>query len=687
MSSPVSDSTPILGLPENARRVLEPGETYVPVVSQESGVLEVTGRSVTMGLFFCFLFSMAAAYLALKVGQGIEAAIPIAILCVGMARFFPRRSTILENVIATSIGANSSHVVAGAVFTIPALYMLAGEAGSGVAAPTVWQVILVSFLGGCLGILFLIPLRYHFMIENHGVFPWPEATATTEVLVSSEGAGDSAKVLALSAGLGALYDGLVSTGHAMAENITLQVGSFGQMLRNQFMTLRGSNVAALVGIGYIVGLKYDAIICAGSFLSYLVLVPAIHAIGQYAPGVIAPGALPIAQMSPDQVFKAYVRIIGVGGIAGAGIMGILSSLPSMVSSIRSNMKGLKHQDTREMTVVPRVDRTLPGSFVLVGLAVFVLVTYLFFSFGLGLSGALGAAAIATALVMVIAFLFAPVAARAIAIIGTNPISGMTMMTLIITGVVMLKLGLTGGRGMFLTMMVGGVVCTALSASGAFATDLKIGHWIGATPAKQMGLKFLGTFVAAVGCGLAMWLLAGQPGGFGSASIPAPQASAMKTILTGIFGTASSGLQWYLFGLGVLLSLLLRMCSVPALAFALGMYLPIELNTTLLIGGLLAHFVNRARKGESDGAVKAKENRGIIVASGLMAGGALMGMADAALRYFATRNASVDHFSKSIHVLSDHSLEGVTGQWLAMGGMLALCAWILLYSRNAKTEAP
>jgi len=686
MSSSESESTAIQGLPENARRVLEPGESYVPVVSQESGMPEVTARSVTMGLFFCFLFAMAAAYLALKVGQGIEAAIPIAILCVGLSRFFPRRSSILENVIATSIGANSSHVVAGAVFTIPALYMLASEAGSGVAMPTWWQVIIVSFLGGCLGILFLIPLRYHFMIENHGVFPWPEATATTEVLVSSEGAGDSAKVLAISAGIGALYDGLVSTGRAMAENITLQVGSFGQMLKDQFLTLRFSNVSALLGIGYIVGLKYDAIICAGSFLSYLVLVPAIHAVGQYAPGIVAPGTLPISEMTPDQVFKAYVRIIGVGGIAGAGIMGILSSLPSMIGSIRSNMKGLKHQDTREATALPRVDRTLPGSFVLVGLGVFVISAFLFFSFGLGLSGALGVSAIATALVMLIAFLFAPVAARAIAIIGTNPISGMTMMTLIITGVVMLKLGFGGGRGMFLTMMVGGVVCTALSASGAFATDLKIGHWIGATPAKQMGLKFLGTFVAAVGCGLAMWLLASQPGGFGSQSIPAPQASAMKTILTGIFGTASSGLQWYLFGLGVVLSLLLRMCSVPALAFALGMYLPIELNTTLLIGGLLAYYVNKARKGESEAALKAKENRGIIVASGLMAGGALMGMADAALRYFATRSEAVARFSNAIHLLSDHALEGAAGQWLAMAGMVALCTWILIYSRSARSQA-
>ena len=677
-----TQSSSIHGLPENARRVLAPGERYIPVASGD-GVPEVTARSVSMGLFFCFLFSMAAAYLALKVGQGIEAAIPIAILAVGLTRFFPRRSSILENVITTSIGANSSHVVAGAVFTIPALYMLASEAGSGVSAPNIWQVVLVSFLGGCLGILFLIPLRYHFMIENHGVFPWPEATATTEVLVSSEGAGDSAKVLALSAGAGALYDGLTSTCRAMAENITLQVSGLGQFLSKQFMTLRFNNVASLVGIGYIVGLKYDAIICAGSFLSYLVLVPAFHALGQYAPGIIAPGTMPIAQMSPDQVFKAYVRIIGVGGIAGAGIMGIVSSLPSMVRSILSNLKGLKHQDTREATAVPRTDRSLPGGFVPTGLVIFVLVTFLFFSFGLGLKGSLGAAAIATLLVMAIAFLFAPVAARAIAIIGTNPISGMTMMTLIITGVVLLKLGLTGGRGMFLTMMVGGVVCTALSASGAFATDLKIGHWIGATPAKQMGLKFLGTFVAAIGCGLAMWLLASQPGGFGSASIPAPQASAMKTILTGIFGSASSGLQWYLFGLGVLLSLLLRMCSVPPLAFALGMYLPIELNTTLLLGGILAHFVNKAKAGESKAKTKARENRGIIVASGLMAGGALMGMADAALRYAATRSAGVARLSSGIHILSDHALEGELGQWMSMVGMVILCAWILIYSRRAK----
>ncbi len=490
----MSHQTPsrIEGLPENARRPLTPGESYVPVIPDESGVLEVTARSVTLGLIFCALFSMAAAYLALRVGQGIEAAIPIAILAIGLSPLFARRSTLLENVIIQSIGANSSHVVAGAVFTIPALYMLAAEPGSGVAQPTILQVIIVSFLGGCLGILFLIPLRYHFMVELHGQLPWPEGTATTEILMSGERVGGQAKILALAAGLGALYDGLVTTFHAWADLITFRAVGLGQVLERQFMTLRILNNAAIIGIGYIVGIRYAAIICAGSFLSYFVLVPLVHAIGTNVPGILPPGGMPISEMGITEVFTGYVRIIGVGGIAGAGILGILSSLPSMVRSIGANIVGMSHQDDREghrgaadrpvshgLFHHGRAGRSSPW------------LRFLFFSFGIGIGGSLGAAAVATGLVMIIAFLFAPVAARAIAIVGTNPVSGMTMLTLIITGFVMLKLGLSGGNGMFVTMMVGGVVCTALAASGALASDLKVGHWIGATPAKQLGLKFVG----------------------------------------------------------------------------------------------------------------------------------------------------------------------------------------------------
>ncbi len=678
----------IKGLPDNARRPLEEGESYVPVVPDEKGVPEVTTRSVVLGLVFCAVFSMAAAYLALKVGQGIEAAIPISILAIGLARFFARRSSLLENVIIQSIGANSSHVVSGAVFTIPALYMLSNEPGSGVAQPGVLQVIAVSFLGGCLGILFLMPLRYHFMVEMHGKFPWPEGTATTEILLSGERVGSQAKVLAFAAGLGALYDGLVTSFHAMSELIRFRSVYVGQLLSQHFLTLRVLNNAAIVGIGYIVGLRYAAIICAGSFLSYFVLVPMVHGIGEPLQTVLAPGTSPIGQMSPDDVFKSYVRIIGVGGIAGAGILGILSSLPSMVRSIGANLKGLKSQDKRKASEVSRVERSLPGKVSVVGLVMFVILAFLFFSFGLGLGTAVVAGFVSTILVTVVAFLFAPVAARAIAIVGTNPVSGMTMLTLIVTGVVLLRLGLTGGTGMFATMMVGGVVCTALAASGALASDLKVGHWIGATPAKQLALKFLGTAVAATFCGLAMWVMsqADPSESFGTAAIPAPQASAMKEILIGIFGTADAPLQWYLFSLGVILAVILRMAGVPALAFALGMYLPMELNTPVLLGGFLAYLVSRKGEGDTDAAVKARHDRGVLLASGLMAGGAILGVVDAIINAIIKGATGSTEAKHAVHVLPDAVFEGVGGEIAAIAGLLALCTFLVVYSRRAKPEA-
>lgn len=665
------ESTAIKGLPENYRRPLEPGEDYVPLVPQD-GVAEVTTRSVLYGVLFCAVFSMAAAYLALRVGQGIEAAIPISILAIGISRFYLRRSTILENVIITSIGANSGHVVAGAVFTIPALYMLAAVPGSNVPYPHLWQVVVVSFLGGCLGILFLIPLRHNFMVDNHGVFPWPEATATAEILASGESVGNQAKVLAGSAALGMLYDGATGLCRAMSEHITLAHAGIGNFLRRQFMAFNMVNSAATLAIGYIIGLRYSAVIAAGSVLSTFVLVPMIHAIGQHVPMALPPGAIPIAQMTPELVFKNYVRIIGIGAIAGAGIMGVLAGMPGMIASIGKNLAGLRSAKAPARGDVPRTHRTLSNAFVGVGLLVFCLSAFLFFSFGVGMHQAFFAAFVGTLVVMAIAFLFAPVAARAIATIGTNPISGMTMLTLIITGLVMLKLGFGGGTGMFITLMVGGVVCTALSASGAFATDLKIGHWIGATPAKQMGLKFLGTFVAALFTGLAMWVLSHQ--GFGTQAVPAPQASAMREILDGIFGTTAMPLRWFLFGLGVVLSLVLRMVELPALGFALGMYLPIELNTPLLLGGVLCWIVNRAKTGESPALLKARESRGILVASGLMAGGGIMGVIASFVRIWV---------KDGWPVMSQASADGALGEWMAMAGMAALCLFVTLYSRAAK----
>jgi len=678
----------IEGLPENARRPLEEGESYVPVVPDETGVAEVTPRSVIMGLIFCAIFAMAAAYLALKVGQGIEAAIPISILAIGLSRLFSRQSTLLENVIIQSIGANSSHVVSGAVFTIPALYMLAAEGTHGVAEPGLLQVVIVSFLGGCLGVLFLIPLRYHFMVQMHGKFPWPEGTATTEIILSGQRAGGQAKILALAAGLGAAYDGIVATFHGMAETLYFRAIGVKGLLSEHFMTLQLLNNAAIIGIGYIVGLKYAAVICAGSFLSWFVLVPAIHAVGEHVPTILPPGTMLISAMEPGEVFKYYVRIIGVGGIAGAGIIGIIGSLPSMVKSIFANMKALGSKDERARAEVPRVDRSLSGSVAAVGIVIFMLCAFLFFSFGIGIDKAFGYAFVSTVLVTVIAFLFAPVSARAIAIVGTNPVSGMTMLTLIITGVVLLKMGLTGGQGMFVTMMVGGVVCTALAASGALASDLKIGHWIGATPAKQLALKFAGTAVAALFCGVAMWVMSqadtGQ--GFGSPAMPAPQASAMKEILLGIFGTTEAPLQWYLFGLGVLLALILRMANVPALAFALGMYLPLELNTPVLLGGFLSYLVARKSASDTDTMVKARTDRGVLIASGLVAGGAIMGVLDAIVNAIIKGATGSTAAKAKVHVLSEHAFEGMAGEVLGLIGLVALCAFMVWFSRRAKPES-
>jgi putative OPT family oligopeptide transporter len=695
--------TKIEGLPDNARRPLEEGESYVPIVPDETGVHEVTPRAILLGLVFCALFSMGAAYIALRVGQGIEAAIPIAILAIGLSPFFGRvlgrRSTILENVIVQSIGANSSHVVSGAVFTIPALYMLAAQPAMGVTEPTVLQVILVSFLGGCLGVLFLIPLRYHFMVEMHGQLPWPEGTATTEILITGERAGGQAKILVLAAAVGALYDGLSASFRAWAEEISFHSIRLGEALEEHFMTLRVLNNAAIIGIGYIVGIRYAAIICAGSFLSYFVFVPLVHAIGTHIPDVLAPGSIPIAEMSINEVFSSYVRIIGVGGIAGAGILGILSSLPSMIRSIGANLVGMRSQDTRDAAEVPRTDRSLSGKVTAVGLVMFAVAAFLFFTFGIGIGGSMTYAAVATAVVMVIAFLFAPVAARAIAIVGTNPVSGMTMLTLIVTGFLMLKMGLSGGTGMFVTMMVGGVVCTALAASGALASDLKVGHWIGATPARQLALKFAGTLVAAIFCGLMMWVMAqADPGqGFGTDSIPAPQATAMKEILVGIFGVQTSALQWYLFALGVLLSLILRMSGVPPLAFALGMYLPMELNTPVLLGGVLSWLV--ARKGSSDDAatVKSRSDRGVLIASGLIAGGALIGAADAIVAAIIKNITGSTALKESVYCFKDEMLQSSTHIFgeLTWGGiseligivtLVVLCLFVVVYSRRARPQS-
>lgn len=594
-----------------AFRELKAGETYEPIVPASESTLEVTMRSVGVGLVMAIIFSFASAYLAPKVGQGMEPAIPIAILAVGMAGLFSRRSTILENVIIQSIGAASGGVVAGAVFTIPALYMLGIKV-------SFLHIFLTAFLGGCLGVFFLIPLRQFLMVKEHGRLPFPEAMATTEILVSGESAGSQAKILIWSASIAFFFDLCVLTFKLWREIITFHSVKFGVWLQNRFaMAFRVDGVAAIVGLGYIVGFKYASIIASGSFLSYLVFIPFVHYLGAHLTGIIPPGTVPISEMGVDEIFRNYVKLIGIGGIAGAGIMGIIRSFPSIVQSFSIGIKGIAA--AREgQGAVARTDHNLSMRDVLIGIAAVALCLFIFFRTGLT-GTAVGLVGVVIA--MVISFLFTLVAARAIGLIGTNPVSGMTLVTLIITSIALARFGLSGQNGMFVALIIGGVVCTALAVAGAFATDLKIGYWIGSTPRNQQMFKFLGVLVSAAACALAMMLL-GSTYQFGSQQMPAPQASAMREIIVGLMG-GGAGVQWILFAFGVIISVLLAFSGVPSLAFALGMYLPIELNTAVLLGGFIAYLVGKSSKDEK--IVKEHGERGVLVASGYIAGGSIAGV--------------------------------------------------------------
>ncbi|UCF06463.1 MAG: oligopeptide transporter, OPT family [bacterium] len=603
-------------LPPEAYRELGEGEAYHPIVPASASPFEVTMRSVVIGLVMAMIFSLASAYLALKTGQGMEAAIPIAILAIGFANIFARKSTILENVIIQSIGAASSAVVAGAVFTIPALYMLGLDV-------SFWHIFLTAFLGGCLGVLFLIPLRYYLMVKEHGKLPFPEAMATTEILVAGESAGQQAITLVWSALVAFVYDFVILAFGLWREIIRFHSIWIGRWLERRYsMAVRVDALSAIIGLGYIVGIKYASIIAAGSLLSFLVLIPLVHYLGAHLSGIIPPGEIPIADMSVDEIFINYVRLIGIGGIAGAGIMGVLKGLPSIGRSFMLGIRGIVATRGEEHDEL-RTERNINMRDVLLGIAACAVCLWIFFRADLTGSGM---SLIGVLLALLISFVFTMVAARAIGLIGVNPVSGMTLVTLIFTSVVFTKIGLSGETGMFVALIVGGVVCTSLAVAGAFATDLKIGYWIGATPRNQQAYKFLGVAISAVFCGFAMMLLA-KAYTLGSLEMPAPQASAMREIIFGLMG-AEAGVQWILFSFGVIISVILAMSGVPALAFALGMYLPIQLNSALLLGGFISYLVGRSSRDET--IARERKERGVLVASGFIAGGSIAGVFAAVL---------------------------------------------------------
>lgn len=648
-----------VGLPENAFRELKPEEEYQPLMSPHKNYAEVNLWSVLWGIGMAVLFSAAAAYLGLKVGQVFEAAIPIAIIAVGVSGAAKRKNALGENVIIQSIGASSGVIVAGAIFTLPALYILQETYPEEITI-TFTQVFISSLLGGILGILFLIPFRKYFVKDMHGKYPFPEATATTQVLVSGEKGGNQAKPLLMAGIVGGLYDFIVATFGWWNENFTTRVCGFGEMLADKAkLVFKVNTGAAVMGLGYIVGLKYASIICAGSLAVWWIIIPGMSLIwgdsvlNMWNPEITAT----VGSMLPEEIFKYYAKSIGIGGIAMAGVIGIIRSwgiIKGAVGLAAKEMKGKPVVD-EETT---RTQRDLSMKIIAIGSLLTLVLIFLFFFFDV-MQGNLLYTVVGILLVAGIAFLFTTVAANAIAIVGTNPVSGMTLMTLILASVVMVAVGLKGPGGMVAALVMGGVVCTALSMAGGFITDLKIGYWLGSTPAKQQTWKFLGTLVSAATVGGVMIIL-NKTYGFTSGQLAAPQANAMAAVIEPLMNGV--GAPWLLYGVGALLAIVLTFFKIPALAFALGMFIPLELNVPLVVGGAINWYVTTRSKDESINT--ARGEKGTLLASGFIAGGALMGVVSAAMRF------------GGINLVQEQWLQNTWSEVLALGAYALLILYFI-----------
>ena len=606
------------GLPENAFRELADDEKYVPVMHPAHDQKEVTPYSVGMGLLMAIVFSAAAAYLGLKVGQVFEAAIPIAIIAVGLSGALKKKNALGQNIIIQSIGSCSGVIVAGAIFTLPALFIL--QASYPDIMVNFYQIFLSSLLGGILGILFFIPFRKYFVKDMHGKYPFPEATATTQVLISGQqseksGSGGQAKTLIVASLIGGIYDYIVATFGWWAETITSTAASWGHTMAEKTKLVFSCNTgAALLGLGYIVGLKYAFVIFAGSIFVWWIVIPLM---GTY-------GNATLAGLAPDVLFKDYARLIGIGGIAMAGIIGIVKSWPIICNAVGLAGREFKGGAAKAKEVRWQTDLSMKKVVFFIVLALIVVLAF----FWLGVISTFWQALVAWAVVTVIAFLFTTVAANAIAIVGSNPVSGMTLLTLIIASAIFVGIGLSGTQGIVASMVIGGVVCTALSMAGGFVTDLKIGYWLGSTPRKQESWKFLGTFVSAATVGGVIMVLNEVYGFTGDNALVAPQANAMAKVIEPLMMGGET--PWILYMVGAILALILNWLGVPALAFCLGMFIPLSLNTPMLVGGAIAYFVSHSSKDSKVNS--ARHDRGTLLSSGLIAGGALFGVFAAITRF-------------------------------------------------------
>lgn len=650
-------------LPENAFRELREGEEYEPLMKPGRTYREVTPWSIVWGLLMAVIFSAATAYLGLKVGQVFEAAIPITIIAVGVSGAVHRKDPLGENVIIQSIGACSGMIVAGAIFTLPALYILQSKYPD--ISVNFLQVFMSSLLGGILGILFLIPFRKYFVKDMHGKYPFPEATASTQVLMSGERGGSQAKPLLVAGLIGGLFDFAVASFGAWSENFTSRVCELGSTVADKaklFLSINTS--AALLGMGYIVGLKYATIICAGSVAVWWLIVPGMALIFPDVP-VTADGQITAAAASPEQIF-AYAKSIGIGGIATAGIIGVIKSWGVIRSAFA--LVGKIFKGAAAETETTRTQKDLSMKIIAIGSLLTIVVTALFFYFDV-MGGSLLFTVVGILIVAVIAFLFTTVAANAIAIVGSNPVSGMTLMTLILSSIIMVVVGLKGTSGMVAALIMGGVVCTALASAGAFITDLKIGYWLGSTPKYQETYKFLGILVSAATVGGVIMIL-NKAYGFtpdNADVMAAPQARAMAAVIEPLM--SGQGAPWLLYGIGAVIAIVLNACGISALAFALGMFIPLQLNLPLIVGGLVSHYVSTRSKDEQVN--RLRNERGTLLASGFIAGGALMGVVSAGLQFGGLNFASAEWLANPL------------SQWLSLAMYLLLILYLVKASMKAR----
>ena len=678
-----------LELPENARRELKPGEVFSPIISHDRVIPEVTTRSIVLGTVMAVIFSAAAAFIALKLGQGIETAIPIAILAVGISAVLKRKSTLLENVNILAYGATSGIIVGGATFTLPAIYILGID-----PLTSIFQLFFVAFLGGALGVLLLIPFRRYFVKDMHGKLPFPEATATTEILVTGERGGAQTAVLALAGGLGWLYDTLIYTFQGWSETFTTavvpQLNFFTDKVKAVFLF---NGTAAIAGLGYIIGVRYAAIIFAGSFLSWFVLIPFLSWIGFFMdkPLAVAAGLPLLNAMPADEIFRTYVRYIGIGAIFAAGVISIGQMSPVIFDSLRSVFRELWSMVKGKKAALGEIERTDKDIKMSSVFALFIILSaaiWIYFRYSVlkDQANPTSLSFIALIITLLISFLFASVSAMAIAMIGTTPISGMTLMTLILSSVIMVKAGVTGESGMLAVLLIGGVVCTALSMTGTLVTEFKIGYWLGATPKKVQIGNIIGCVASAILVAFVIYLLNSTYGFVSTAQhmkpLPAPQANAMAAVIKSIMVSGSA--PWRLYAIGACISIVVALLDVSALAFALGMYIPIDLNAPILAGAIVAHFVIKSSKNE--GISKKRNDKGTLIASGLIAGGAIAGVINAVIKYFGEKSESFKGLLGNIQIFKGDAVStGVLANWLSIIIFGALCIGIYLWSKRGIKE--